>query len=258
MLVDRGIAWSRGDVLSILRDDLPVGTLVGMDLGIGLPFADCGAYFPGFDESPPDAKALWAMINRMCGADDDLAANAFVDHPDIAPFFRRDGGREGSRFHHAQARDRRGRFRITEHAQQAMGCKPTSNFNLIGAAQVGKASLTGMRLLHRLDGAVPVWPIDPLPQDGSVIVEIYTGLAALEAGRRANSSKLRDHTALAEALTALGSPAPAGTGPIDDHSSDALLTAAWLRKVARDRERWTPAGLTPIIAATEGWTFGAF
>ncbi|MGB3739071.1 MAG: hypothetical protein WA948_06930 [Pontixanthobacter sp.] len=258
VLVERHMPWSRAEVLAILRDGLPADTLVGMDLGIALPFADCGAYFPGWADSPTDGKALWAMVDRICGGDPDLAAGGFVDHPEIAPYFRRDGGREGDRFHHHDAPDKRGRFRVTEHAQQAMGCKPTSNFNLIGAAQVGKSSLTGMRVLHRLEGAIPVWPIDPLPQAGSVIVEIYTGLAALEAGRTANSSKLRDHSALNDALAVLGSPVPAGTGPIDDHSSDALLTAAWLRKVAGERQRWTPEALTPQIAATEGWTFGAF
>ena len=52
----------------------------------------------------------------------------------------------------------RGRFRVTEIEQARMGCKPYSNFNLVGAAQVGKSSLTGMRVLHALSGAVPVWP----------------------------------------------------------------------------------------------------
>ncbi len=45
VLVERGRKWSRSEVLEVLRD-LPADTLVGMDLGIALPFADCGAYFP--------------------------------------------------------------------------------------------------------------------------------------------------------------------------------------------------------------------
>ena len=53
-----------------------------------------------------------------------------------------------------------------------MGCKPYSNFNLVGAAQVGKSSLTGMRVLHALGGAVRVWPVDPLPESGSVVVGV--------------------------------------------------------------------------------------
>lgn len=258
VLVDRGKAWSRAEVLEILRDDLPPNTLVGMDLGIGLPFADCGAYFPGWPDSPRDAKSLWAMIDRLCIENANMEAAGVVDHPGLSRYFRRHGAREGDRFHGDQASDKRGRFRVTEHAQQAMGCKPTSNFNLVGAAQVGKSSLTGMRVLHRLNGAVPVWPIDLLPNNGSVIVEIYTGLAALEAGRTTNTAKIRDYAGLNTALEVVGSPSIVKTGSLDDHSSDALLTAAWLRKVADEPARWNPKALTPQIAATEGWTFGAF
>ncbi len=258
VLVKRDAAWSRGEVLGILRDDLSTNTLVGMDLGIAFPFTDCGAYFPGWANSPRNARELWAMIDSLCIDDPHLEAGGVVDHPELSRYFRRHGGREGDRFHGRAAADRRGRFRVTEHAQQAMGCKPYSNFNLVGAAQVGKSSLTGMRLLHRLSGAIPVWPIDHLPPCGSVIVEIYTGLAALEAGRTTNTTKIRDYAALNTALTVLGSPPVSATGPLDDHSADALLTAAWLRRVADDPARWAPGGLTPHIAATEGWTFGAF
>ena len=60
--------FSRTDVLEILRDDLPVNTLVGIDLGISLPFNDCGAFFPGWDRSPSHAKKLWALIDAICDA----------------------------------------------------------------------------------------------------------------------------------------------------------------------------------------------
>ena len=47
--------WAREEVLAILRDEIPRDTLVGMDLGISLPFADAGAFLPDWDESPPSA-----------------------------------------------------------------------------------------------------------------------------------------------------------------------------------------------------------
>ena len=155
-LLLRAGAWSREAVLSFLRDDLPPDTLVGLDLGIGLPHSDCGAYFPGLPDSPPVAPALWQLVDDICAEEPDLSVSAFTDHPDYAPYFRRHGGREGSHFRCDAAAHGRGRFRLTEHAQAAQGCKPYSNLNLVGAAQVGKSSLTGMRMLNRLRGHLPV------------------------------------------------------------------------------------------------------
>ena len=251
--------WSRADVLAMLRDALPPDTLVGLDLGISLPFVDAGAFFPGWDDSPPDARSLWALIDRLCADDPHLGATSFVDHPDLAPFFRRHGGREGARFHMPEALHRRGRFRVTEQAQERLGCKPYSNFNLVGAAQVGKSSLTGMRVLHRLEGSVPVWPVDGIapPEAGSLIVEIYTAIASVEARRRAGRSKIREGADLDAALAALGSPPAGRPGAITDHAADAILTAAWLRANAANEALWLPRDLTAHIARTEGWTFGA-
>lgn len=238
-------------MLDWLCHEMPADTLVGMDLGISLPFADKGAFFPGWAESPPNARKLWALVDRLCAADPHLSVGTFVDHPHIAPHFRRHGGREGTAFGGG-----RGRLRLTEYEQARNGCKPTSNFNLVGAAQVGKSSLSGMRLLHRLNGCLPVWPIDPLPPSGSVVTEIYTAIAAISAGRPASRSKIRDHAELCRALSALDSQGTGGHGPIDDHSSDAILTAAWLRRDGERSDLWHPAGLSDEIARTEGWTFG--
>jgi hypothetical protein len=251
VLAGRERGWSRGEVLELLLHGLPENTLVGLDLGISLPFLDRGAYFPGWDESPADAPALWRLVDEVCAADPHFTAASLVDHPHANQYFRRHGGREGKHFGGG-----RGRFRVTELAQARQGCKPYSNFNLVGAAQVGKSSLTGMRLLNRLRGHLPVWPVDPLPRGGSVVVEIYTTLAAVAAGRSAGRSKMRCVEDLNAALTMLGSLPVAGSGPLDDHSADALVTAAWLREHSRRQELWAPDGLTPQIARTEGWTFG--
>ena len=256
-LVRPGHRWSRPEVLDWLLDAMPANTLVGLDLGMSLPFVDCGAFFPGWHESPADANALWAFVEAICADDAHLGASSFVDHLEASRYFRRHGGREGALFHAPAAPDRRGRFRVTEQAQARMGCKPYSNFNLVGAAQVGKSSLTGMRVLHRLAGHLPVWPVDPLPESGSVLVEIYTAIAAIEAQRTASQSKMRRYEELNRALAALGSAAVDGKGPLDDHRADALLAAAWLRNAADRRELWHPRELTPTLARTEGWTFGA-
>ena len=252
VLVRPGHRWSRQEVLDWLLREMPGNTLVGFDMGISLAFADAGDFFPGWSESPASARELWALVDALCADDPHLAASRFVDHPEAARHFRRHGGRKGDLFGGG-----RGRFRVTERAQEAMGCKPYSNFNLVGAAQVGKSSLTGMRLLHRLGGALPVWPVDPLPDKGSAVVEIYTTIAAMAGGRSAAKSKIRSHAELADALAALGCAAFPGEGAITDHAADALITAAWLRSAAADPALWQPTGLTAEIARTEGWTFGA-
>jgi hypothetical protein len=245
--------WSRPEVLEWLLEQAPPQTLIGFDLGQSLPHADSGAYFPDLPASPATARELWALVEQICAAQPHLAATTFADHPDYAPHFRRHGQRQGAHYPAG-----RGRLRVTEHAQAAMGCAPTSNFNLVGAAQVGKGSLAGMRLLHRLPREVAVWPIDPLPVSGKVVVEIYTTIAAMAAGRSPRASKIRDHAALATALATLGcKPRLAPAHPIPDHAADALITAAWLRGNAHRHELWHPSALTAKIAQTEGWTFGA-
>ena len=250
--VGPGHVWSRLEVLDWLINALPADTLVGLDLGAALPFFDCGAYFPGWARSPPDARSLWALVDRICADDPHLAATSFVDHPDAARHFRRHGGRTGDLFPAG-----RGRWRLAEHAQARLGLNPVSNLNLVGAAQVGKSSLTGMRMFHRLAGRLPVWPFDTDPGHGSMVLEIYTTLAAREAGVGPGRSKLRDLSALNAALGRLGSAGVPGSGAIDDHGSDALLTAAWLRRAAPRRALWHPAALTAEVARIEGWTFGA-
>lgn len=249
-LVRPGHRWSRAEVLDWVRG-APVDALIGFDLGPALPFVDRGAYFPGWSESPANARGLWALVEQVCAADPHLSAASFVDHPEAARHFRRHGGRTGDLFEAG-----RGRLRVTERAQQAQGLSPYSNLNLVGAAQVGKSSLTGMRLLHRLDGVIPIWPFDPLPPTGSVVVELYTSIAALAAGRTKSRTKMRSYAELNAALAAIGSAPVDGSGPIDDHASDALLTAAWMRTAARRPELWHPPALTPEVARTEGWTFG--
>lgn len=251
-LVHPGHRWSRAEVLDWLISELPDETLVGLDLSGSMPFADAGAYFPGWAETPPDVRALWALVEHHCANDPHLTASSFVDHMQASRYFRRHGGRCGDRFGAAP----QGRLRRTEEAQRALGCRPYSNLNLVGAAQVGKSSLTGMRVLHRLDGHLALWPFDPVPETGSLVVEIYTTIAAIDAGRAPGRSKMRSYAELNAALAAIGSPTVVGDGPLDDHASDALLGAAWLRHVHRDETLWHPSSLD-AVRDTEGWTFGA-
>ncbi|MCK9542408.1 MAG: hypothetical protein M0R03_10325 [Novosphingobium sp.] len=242
--------WSREAIAGWIADHADEDMLIGLDLSPAFPFLDMSDYFPGWTQSPRDMRALWALVEELARDDSHLAASAFVSHAEASRHFRQ-RGRLGDL--HPPGR---GRLRLCEHGQKEMGLSPYSCFNLVGAAQVGKSSLTGMRVLHRLTGRVPFWPLDPLPEKGAVVVEIYTALAAREAGVRRGLSKLRDGQALDGALAALDSEPHAPLARYDDHATDALLAAAWLRHAAPRPSLWTPAGLTPEVACTEGWTFG--
>ena len=134
------------------------------------------------------------------------------------------------------------------------GRKTASAFDAIGAAQVAKASFSGMRLLHRLDGKVAIWPMDVLPDDGSAVVEIYTRIYIRNAGLP--GKKIRTASELDTALASIGSLPAALDHEPTDHETDALITAAGMRAHLCNSQAFTPTGLTPEIARTEGWTFG--
>ncbi len=243
--------WSRPAILDWIERlaDARNDILIGLDLSPALPFADRGSYFPGWDNSPRDAAELWSLVDRLAADDDHLSATTFLADSEIGRHFRQlnnCGDRFGSG---------RGRLRICEIGQAKMGLTPQSCFNLVGAAQVGKSSLTGMRVLHRLRGRVPIWPFDPVPEKGPVVVEIYTSIAARAAGLRKGRSKVRDAQTLGDVLTELKSDRHTPLQSYDDHSTDAIMTTAWLRGAARNEALWNPAGLKEV-ARTEGWTFG--
>ena len=87
-----------------------------------------------------------------------------------------------------------------------------------------------MRLLHRLDGKVAIWPMDPLPDSGSAVVEIYTRIYLRRAGM--SGAKLRSRAELNLALKGLGSPPARLRFEPNDHQTDALVTAAGMRALA--------------------------
>jgi hypothetical protein len=246
VLVRPGYAWSRSEVLAWLlaaADEAP--TLFGFDFSFAPPIAERGDYLPGEAGVPKDARAFWAYVDAW-SEDEDLGAASFLERVHRRHFYF--GAADGVKrdyLHH----------RACEHAFNATGGgKASTLYDAIGAAQVAKASFAGMRLLHRLDGRVPVWPFDPLPARGSVVVEIYTRVFIRLAGL--SGRKVRTTEQLDAALGALGSgPAALDRDP-NDHETDVLIAAAGLRAIAADPAWWNPPALTPALARGEGWTFG--
>ena len=240
-LVRPGHRWSRAEIFAMIADTRD-RTLFGIDMCFGLPFMDHGGYFPDDADTPADARALWQDVAAVCVADPHHAAPAYVARRRRHFWL---GAADGPRADRA-------RLRAVEQADRDRGNTPSSAFVLLGAAQCGKASLAGMRLLA--ETRVPVWPMDPVPANGPVLVEIYCRLFAQMGGAR---GKLRTRAALDAALARLGSPPSDGLpDTFDDHIGDALISAAGMRACAADPRYWSPPGLTPAIAATEGWTYG--
>jgi hypothetical protein len=246
-LVRPGHVWSRTEVLEwLLAEAAAAPTLFGFDFSFAPPIAERGEYLPGEPDVPSTAREFWAYVDSRSG-DEDLGAATFLEQVHRRHFYFgiADGVKSG--FMH---------FRQCDARLNAQGGRKTASaYDAIGAAQVAKASFSGMRLLHHLRGRVAVWPMDPLPDRGSAVVEIYTRIYLRRAGLR--GTKLRSRADLNSALVALGSRPSRLRFEPNDHQTDALVTAAGMRTVAASEpSAFAPEGLTPELARTEGWTFG--
>ena len=238
--------WSRFEVLDwLVKEAAEVPTLFGFDFSFAPPIADRGEYLPGRPEVPVTARAFWDYVERHC-EDEDLGAASFLEQSHRPHFYFGIADGVKADFVH---------FRRCDARLNAQGGRKTASaYDAIGAAQVAKASFSGMRLLHRLSGKVAIWPMDPLPEKDSAVVEIYTRIYLRAAGLP--GMKLRSRVDLNQALAALGSPPARLRFEPNDHQTDALVTAAGMRSFDAQGEYWSPLGLTPELARTEGWTFG--
>jgi hypothetical protein len=246
-LVRPGHVWSRAEVLGwLLKHAAAEPTLFGFDFSFAPPIVEKGEYLLGEPGVPRTAREFWAYVDDHCG-DDDLGAASFLEEVHRRHFYF--GIADGAKADFV-------RFRQCDARLNAQGGRKTASaYDPIGAAQVAKASFSGMRLLRRLDGKVPIWPMDPLPERGSTVVEIYTRIYLRRAGL--TGVKLRSRADLNRALKGLGSPPPRLRFEPNDHQTDALVTAAGMRQLASTEQRaFDPTGLTLEIARSEGWTFG--
>jgi hypothetical protein len=246
-LVRPGHVWSREEVLGwLLARAAKEPTLFGFDFSFAPPIVEKGEYLIGEPGVPTTARAFWAYVDAHCD-DVDLGAASFLEQVHRRHFYF--GIADGVKADFV-------RFRQCDARLNAQGGRKTASaYDAIGAAQVAKASFAGMRLLHRIDGQVAIWPMDPLPASGSAVVEIYTRIYLRRAGL--SGVKLRSRAELNRALKGLGSPPARLRFEPDDHQTDALVTAAGMRLLTTTEPRaFAPQGLTPEIAQTEGWTFG--
>ena len=246
-LIRPGHIWSRKEVLGwLLGRAAKEPTLFGFDFSFAPPIVEKGEYLLGEPGVPTTAREFWAYVDDKSD-DGDLGAASFLEVAHRRHFYF--GIADGVKANFV-------RFRQCDAQLNAQGGRKTASaYDAIGAAQVAKASFSGMRLLRHLEGKVAIWPMDPLPATGSAVVEIYTRIYLRRAGL--SGVKLRSRAELNRALKGLGSlPARLRFEP-NDHQTDALVTAAGMRLLATTEPRaFDPEGLTPAIARSEGWTFG--
>jgi hypothetical protein len=230
-----------------LRGDAQL--LVGLDFAFGLPFENELGYLGGRAKNLKTIFELWDLVDDASGGDSDFGCANFIAHDDYAPLFWKTGRKPSSWV---------ARKRHTEVAcARATRTHPDTIYKLLGSKQVGKASLTGMRVLNHIRARsgtrFAVWPFQELK--ASVVVEIYPTLFRRMA--TGGLAKLRTQSNLNSALAKLRSRKIRLTDAnISDHETDALISAAGLRLLASQPENWRPVELELPRVQREGWIFG--
>lgn len=241
--------WSRTAVATWLGAELRGGRrlLIGFDFAFGMPFEPGLGYLAGSAPTATDAFALWDLVEAASAEAGDFGCAPMIADPRFATLYWRSGRQPAA----WRARQRQAEIACGA----ATSTHPECVFKLIGAKQVGKASLTGIRVLRRVRGLnrrrVAVWPFERV-NGTSAMVEIYPTLFRKEAA--GSVAKLRDRAALNAALRRLGSCAVTGNAELSDHDTDALISAAGLREYVERRGYALESAGEPI--RREGWIFG--
>lgn len=239
----KGGRWTRSEVAAWLGRELTVGKklLAGWDFAFSLPFEPGLGYLGGQAKEACDAVALWALLDETSCNDVDFGCAGIVADPRFRSLFWLKGKQPKGWV----LRQRRAELDCAS----STGTRPETIFKFIGAKQVGKASLTGMRVINHLRRVhadyLSVWPFEAAK--GSVLVEIYPTLFRKQAA--GGLAKLRTRADLNQALKRLGSRGVAA-GKYSDHDTDALISAAGLRATA-----WDFPSVDDRIRR-EGWIFG--
>jgi len=250
--------WARQTVAEYILDlaqniKMP-RTLIGIDCNFG--YAD-EVVTKQFGQNATH-RDVWAGVDAACIAHKDSAnffAGGFWQSPQYAPDFWISGKRRAD-FNMPR--------RETEIAcsDQGLG-NPESPFKLIGAKQVGKGGLAGMRMAHYLKqcagDAIAFWPFEPDLIDTAkiVITEIYPRQFLMRSGH--GTTKIRTHNDLNTVLTAFGSEVMASNAIFSDHDTDAIASAAGLRHLCQKKipkEISAPRRMSYNAQTREGWIFG--
>lgn len=200
---------------------------------------------------------LWQEVENVCESTPNFFAQEFWSNPTYASDFWVSGKmREGFTMPKRQTE--------VLCAEAGFG-RPESPFKLIGAKQVGKGGLAGMRMAHYLKQAlgdkIAFWPfeMDLVDAANIVVTEIYPRQFLMRSGH--GLTKIRTLDDLNLTLRFLGAKLYVPYTPLSDHDTDSLASAAGLRYLCGDK-RNIPKDVShpPIMSYNaqhlEGWIFG--
>jgi hypothetical protein len=243
--------WTRTEIAEWLCDQLKSKRriLIGMDFAFGFPFEEGVGYLRGDVGRQKTVFDLWRLIDESSGCDADFGCSTFTCDSRYASLFWKSGRRP------QEWKDLKRRTELA--CAETTDTRPETVYKLLGSKQVGKASITGIRLLHHVrrtrKDEVCFWPFEN-PR-GSTIAEIYPTLFRKSA--TGSLAKLRSVRDLNKALAVFGSEAmPRTTREPSDHETDALISAAGLRCLAVKGATWSHPELTSPQVQREGWIFG--
>ncbi len=246
---------SRSAVANFIGNVIKGGkrTLIGIDCNFGYAVEILRKQI-GQNATAPD---LWAKVDDVNAENPNLFAGDFWMHPK----FKEDFWTTGKMPINFQMPKR-----MTEIicADNGYG-RPESPFKLIGAKQVGKGGLAGMRMAHILKqkygSKVAIWPFD---NDQScdlavvVLTEIYPRQFIMRAAM--GSQKIRKDNDLKKILEFYGLTNQKHKN-FTDHDTDALVSAAGLRYLCGMNQTIpntisNPSRMTKTAQSCEGWIFG--
>lgn len=197
---------------------------------------------------------LWCSIEEICAADSNFFAGRWWNDEQFGKHFWK-AGKQPAWFNLQTLR------RATEHSAVAQGLgNPESPFKLIGAKQVGKGGLAGMRVMHALKtefgDKVAIWPFEShlLNSATVVISENFPRLFIRHAGF--GNNKIRSCKDLNQILAHFDSPLMEMEDPLNDHLTDAIVACAGMRWFYNNKQPLDVSQLPEQATRIEGWIYG--
>lgn len=197
---------------------------------------------------------LWSAIDTLCKHEPNFFAGPVWQSSPFSDSFWTSGTQPDWFNLHALRR-------ITEHkaVDQGFG-NPESPFKLIGAKQVGKGGLSGMRVMFKLKQVygdkVAIWPFEPhLVNSATVVIsENFPRYFIRRAGF--GNQKIRDLLELNTVLSFYDSQTLCDNLRLNDHLTDAIIASVGMRWLFSHENPLLITTLPPQAVQCEGWIFG--